>query len=336
MEIVSDMVRKDPKFLLDVAWLRRQLIDLPEAEKLSEVCAVFNPGGVLTPEGKVILILRFETRRGNSGLVCCEIGDGEGRRVIPESLHFSLVDEGLEDPRVIWFDELKRYIITYVVAKEHGSNVAFMITDDFTKEFERKGEANFINEPNALIHDKPNKDACVLPVSIKIYGKRCFGLFHRPTIDEKRDIWFSYSSEPIQKRNLIDWEGHRCIAETKRGMFWDNSHIGLGTQPVELPEEISKNLPKGFPLFYHGARGKVYRTGAMWFSLEDLKITHRSPQWLFGPTAGSLSTIIFPCAAWYDPKTGEIVMYYGEDDECTKRCYWNARKLVSHLERHPV
>jgi len=340
MEIVSDIIREDPIPLdLDAGWLNRQLMNVPAAEKLVEISTVFNPGGIRTPGGKTILILRFETRRGNSGLVCIDSEDGENWNLIPDSLHFSLINEGLEDPRVVWFNELSRYIITYVAAKRN-SKIAFITTDEFKKNFERKGEANFLDESDIKIKDRDNKDACILPVSVFVNGRKRFGLIHRPAIGGEKDMWFSYSSEEITKQDLTNWEGHRCIAHTRQGTFWDNSHIGLGPQPVELPKEFSRDMPEGFLLLYHGARiaggGIIYRTSLMWFSLEHLTITHRSPYWILGPRGGYLGKVVFPGAAFYDPRIGEVVVYYGKDDDGFGRCFLSPQKGIAHLKSYPV
>jgi len=336
MEIMSDMVQEDRQLPINADWLNQRLRDLPEAENLMEINTVFNPGGILTPSGKTVLILRFETRRGSSGLVCVESEESRDWEVVPKSLHYALplVDEGLEDPRVIWFDELNRYFITYVVARQ-TTKIAFIATDEF-KVFERKGEANFLDS----FDNRNNKDACILPVSVLVDGEKRFGLIHRPDIDGKKDIWFSYSTDEITNQNFTSWQKHRCIARTRSGTFWDTSHIGLGPQPVELPREITEGMPPGLLLLYHGVKatggGLIYRTGLMWFSLEDLTITHRSPCWILGPAGSFSGEVVFPGAAFYDPRKHAIVVYYGKNDDGVYRCSLSPEKVISHLKRYPV
>ena len=340
MEIISEMILEDKQLPINAGWLNQRLRSLPEAESLVEINTVFNPGGILTPDGRTVLILRFETRRGNSGLVCIENEEDGDWKIIPKSLHYALplVDEGLEDPRVVWFSELNRYFITYT-AVQQKTKIAFIATDEFNK-FERKGEARFLDESDIKIDSKDNKDACLLQVPVLVNGEKRFGLIHRPHIDDRRDIWFSYSREEITKQNFGAWEGHSCIARTRGGTFWDNSRIGLGPQLVELPREIVEGLPHGLLLLYHGVKtsagGPIYRMGLMWFSLEDLIVTHRSPYWILGSSGSFSGGVVFPEAAFFDHSKREIVVYYGKDDDGIRRCVLSPEKIIAHLKCYPV
>jgi len=341
IERVSDIVRKHPANpILDRDWLNQELERFPET--IPEVSAVFNPGGVLTAEGEIILMVRFETRTGSSGLLACRSKDGLHFSAIPGSLRLSpIYYGGLEDPRIVWVAELEEYVITYVLATHAGSRIVFLRTKDF-KSFVDAGKANFLNEEEAFLEDVPNKDACLLPRMININGEgeKCFGLIHRPDYQGK-NMWFSYSVG----QDLEKWQAHRCIAKTRPGTFWDNDRLGLSTQPVEIPEEYSRGMPEGLLLFYHGVQqkatgGALYRVAPMWFSLKDLKITHRSAQWVLGPeesysSLGDVLGAVFPCAAWYGGN-GNIIMYYGIADMSVGRVEWDLEKTIALLRKNPV
>ena len=54
------------------------------------------------------------------------------------TLIFSVKDWGVEDPRITWIDEIKKYAITYTAYSPAEPSVSLALTEDFV-EFERMG-----------------------------------------------------------------------------------------------------------------------------------------------------------------------------------------------------
>ncbi|HEX7602443.1 MAG TPA: hypothetical protein VF316_12595, partial [Polyangiaceae bacterium] len=148
---------------------------------------VFNAGATLLQDGTTLLLCRVEDRRGHSHLCAARSQNGVDGWVIdpqptlrpepdthPEELW------GIEDPRITWVEELKRYVVTYTAFSKDGPGVALALTEDF-KTFERYG----------LVMQPDDKDAALLPR--RIDGN--FALIHRPVPDAAAHIWISFSPD---------------------------------------------------------------------------------------------------------------------------------------------
>ena len=84
---------------------------------------------------------------------------------------------GLEDPRIVWLEELEKYAITYTCYGPAGPGVCLSLTSDF-KTFTRIGNV-FVPE---------NKDAALVPR--KIDDK--WAMIHRPVWSAgAAHIWIS-------------------------------------------------------------------------------------------------------------------------------------------------
>ena len=84
-----------------------------------DVNAVFNPGAIEF-DGNIYLLCRVETKHGFSHLTLCRSRDGLTDWEIPDRPTL-LPDEnyseemwGLEDPRIVYLEDMGKYAITYV------------------------------------------------------------------------------------------------------------------------------------------------------------------------------------------------------------------------------
>src|SRR4051812_34423645 len=136
---------------------------------------VFNAGATRLHDGTTLLLCRVEDRRGHSHLCAARSKNGFDGWIIdakptlqadpkahPEELW------GVEDPRITWVDELKKYVVAYTAFSKGGPGVALALTVDFV-EFERLG----------LVMQPDDKDAALLPR--RIDDK--WALIHRPVTD---------------------------------------------------------------------------------------------------------------------------------------------------------
>ena len=257
---------------------------------------VFNPGAIMF-NGKTMLLARVEDRRGFSHLTKAFSEDGYTNWEIDPAPTFSPEPEcvnelwGVEDPRITYVDELKKYAIVYTGYSPLGPSVNMAFTTDFVH-FERQG----------LMLPADDKDAALFPR--KINGK--WLMIHRP-IENGGHIWMSTSED------LHYWGKARLLIDAHKGAWWDAAKVGLSPPPLETPH--------GWLLMYHGVRvvpsGALYRLGLALADLDNpFKILHRSEEWVFAPDAfyekyGDVSNVVFPCGWIHDKDTGTLRMYYG-------------------------
>ncbi len=263
------------------------------------VNSVFNPGAVLF-DGKTLLLVRVEDKKGFSHLVVVKSVDGRTNWQI-ETQNILYPDEkigeliyGLEDPRIVYLEDRKEYAITYVSFSQGGPLVSLALTKDF-QHFHRFGP----------LLPPEDKDAALFP---KTFNNHYF-LIHRPIIRGEAHIWLCSSPD------LKHWGHHQVLLPTRPG-WWDTHRVGLGPQPIETPH--------GWLLIYHGVRftasGSIYRVGAALLDKDNpQRVIRRCEEWLFGPKAfyenfGNVPGVVFPTGAIVDSKTGELRLYYGAAD----------------------
>ncbi len=270
--------------------------------------ATFNPGAV-RHNGETLLLVRVEDMRGFSHLTFARSNDGRTNWMIDEKPTllpdpaFNEERWGIEDPRIVWLEDLKQYAVTYVSFSKDGPVVSLATSDDL-HHFERRG---------AMLPPE-DKDASLFPR--KIDGN--YMMIHRPIIRGEAHIWVASSPD------LVHWGHHQILLPVRPG-WWDSTRVGLGPPPIETPE--------GWLIIYHGVRmtvsGSLYRVGLALLDLEDpRRIIKRCDQWVFGPhedyeRVGDVPGVTFPTGTVYDRNTGELVMYYGAADSCV--CLASAR-----------
>lgn len=286
---------------------------------------IFNPAATMY-DNKVLLLARVEDRRGFSHLTKAVSYDGIGNWKVdtkptlePNPEKFPEEEWGIEDPRITYLEELKKYAVVYTAYSKGGPLVSLALTEDFEK-FEKLG----------AIMPPEDKDAALFPR--KINGK--WLLIHRPipaNHEPGAHIWVSQSDD------LKYWGEHQILINARRGGWWDANKIGLNTPPLETPE--------GWLILYHGVRqtagGSIYRLGLALLDLDNpFKVLKRSDEWVFGPQElyereGDVDDVVFPCGWVHDKNTGNIKMYYGAADTCIAMAETNLSDLLEYIKRCP-
>jgi predicted GH43/DUF377 family glycosyl hydrolase len=266
------------------------------------VNSVFNPGATLLPDGTTLLLCRVEDRRGLSHLTVARSVNGIDNWQIDsrptfaaDPINFPEELWGVEDPRITYVEELKKYAIVYTAYTRDGPGVSLALTEDFSQ-FERLG----------VIMAPEDKDAALLPY--RIHGR--WALIHRPVSAPRAHMWISFSE------NLYHWGGHKLMLEARRGAWWDANKIGLSPPPIQTP--------KGWLVIYHGVRqtaaGAIYRLGLALFDLMNPEVClKRGDEWIFGPEEtyerrGDVDNVVFPCGTTIAPDGDTVRLYYGAAD----------------------
>lgn len=284
--------------------------------------SVFNPAAVVLDDGDTLLLCRVEDRSGLSHLCAARSANGiNGWRIDPVPTLPASPREypeeiwGIEDPRITYVPELKKFAIVYTSFARGGPGVSLALTEDF-KSFERIG----------VIMQPEDKDAALLPRRIGGY----WALIHRPVTTLGAHMWISYSPD------LRHWGRHKVILSARRGGWWDANKIGLCSPPIETSA--------GWLAIYHGVRqtasGSIYRLGLALFDLENPEIClKRSDSWMFGPEAryereGDVNGVVFPCGQTIRADGDSINIYYGGADSCVAMATGSIRELLAWLDAH--
>ena len=285
--------------------------------------SVFNAGAVRLADGDTLLLCRVEDRRGISHLCGARSANGidkwriDTKPTLPASPR-DYPEEvwGIEDPRITFVPELKKYAVAYTSFARGGPGVSLALTKDF-RSFERYG----------VIMPPEDKDAALLPRRINGY----WAMIHRPVTTLGAHMWISFSPD------LRHWGSHKIILEARRGGWWDANKIGLCSPPIETS--------KGWLTIYHGVRhtasGSIYRLGLALFDLErpDLCLK-RGESWMFGPEApyertGDVNDVVFPCGQTIDADGDTINLYYGAADSCIALATGSITALLDWLNANP-
>jgi predicted GH43/DUF377 family glycosyl hydrolase len=282
---------------------------------------VFNAGATLLSDGTTLLLCRVEDRRGHSHLSAARSRNGvDGWEIdskptlLPDPQGHPEELWGIEDPRITFVPELKKYAVAYTSYSRGGPGVSLALTEDF-RSFERLG----------CVMSPEDKDAALLPH--RIGGN--WALIHRPVTAFGAHIWISYSPD------LRHWGSHKMILQARRGGWWDANKIGLSAPPIETP--------KGWLMIYHGVRhtpsGSLYRLGLALFDLTmPERCLRRSESWIFGPEElyereGDVGNVVFPCGYTIAPDGDSVHLYYGAADTCVALATGSVRHMLDWLER---
>lgn len=281
---------------------------------------VFN-AGVGDRDGKTLLNVRVEDRRGKSRLVVFSSEGGIINWEIDENTIFSGDPKeegyGVEDSRLTWM-RFQEWGITYTHFSTSGPLVSIATTRHF-KEFNYLG--------NVLPPE--NKDAALFPEPIKGY----YYLIHRP-VSRKKEIWIAKSKFTNSGReDLRSWGGHQVLITTDGSPWWDGTKIGLSAQPLKTEE--------GWLLLIHGVKNNLYRQGLAMLSLNDpTKLTHRTEEFVMSPQEnvdfiGDVGGAIFSCG-WRVHDNGDLRLYFGAADSVI--CFARAplTKVIERVLRDPV
>jgi predicted GH43/DUF377 family glycosyl hydrolase len=286
--------------------------------------SVFNAGAT-SFDNETLLLMRVEDRRGISHLTVARSKDGISKWYIDNQPTFIHSPEthpeeiwGIEDPRITYMKDQKKWFITYTAYSQGGPLVSLAKTSDF-KHFDRLGP----------VLPPEDKDAALFPELIK--GR--YAMMHRP-VSTFRDIgahiWISFSPD------LKHWGDHRLILQARKGSWWDAYKIGLSPPPIKTSE--------GWLILYHGvkttASGAIYRLGLALLDLDDpCRILVRSDEWVFNPEEryevfGDVDKVVFPCG-WVT-KGDQVYLYYGGADTCIALATARLSDLLVWLKKQNV
>jgi len=282
---------------------------------------VFNAGAVLLADGTTLLLCRVEDRRGLSHLCAARSANGIDGWVIdreptmlPDSGNFPEETWGIEDPRITFLPELKKFAVIYTAYSHGGPGVSLALTEDF-RTFERFG----------VIMPPEDKDAALLPY--RIDGN--WILIHRPVSTLRAHMWLSYSPD------LKNWGRHTLMMEARKGAWWDANKIGLSPPPIETPQ--------GWLVIYHGVKqscgGCIYRLGLALFDLDNPeRLLKRCNEWVFSPEEsyeqhGDVGNVVFPCGYTIAPDRDTINIYYGAADTSIALATSNVSEMLRWLEK---
>ncbi len=287
------------------------------------VNAVFNAGATRLRNGTTLLLCRVEDYRGHSHFCAARSKDGISNWVIDRkpTLAADIDDHpeelwGIEDARIVWLDEMRKYSLAYTAYSRGGPCVALALTEDF-KTFERYG----------VCMPPEDKDAALLPHRV---GEN-WAMIHRPAAQfGGAHIWISYSPD------LRHWGSHKILMMARRGAWWDANKIGLSAPLIETPD--------GWLMLYHGVRttasGSLYRWGLALFDLETPeKCLLRGDQWVFGPIAeyervGDVGGAVFPCGYTVRDDGDTVYIYYGGADSCMALAVAKISEMLEWLEEN--
>lgn len=256
---------------------------------------VFN-AGVADLGDEVVLVLRVESCSGRSHLIIARSRDGVGGWEIDDTalLHpsqgFPHEENGVEDCRVTWMEDLGCWGLAYTAYGPHGPGIALAKTEDF-REAERLG---VVIPPN-------NKNAALFPCTFD--GR--YAMLIRET---GGSVWLSYSPD------LCYWGRPKVVLPPRGGPWWDNIRVGAGMPPIRTEH--------GWLHIYHGvkelANQPIYRIGGAMTDLETPhELTARCRRWLLTPETqyertGDAPNVIFTCGGFVRDQT--LWMYYGAAD----------------------
>lgn len=286
--------------------------------------SVFNAAAVKFND-ETIILMRVEDMRGISHLTIARSKNGidnwkidEKPTLCPEPDKFPEEVWGIEDPRITYLEELKKYAITYTAYSHGGPLVSLALTEDFEK-FEKVG----------AILPPEDKDAAIFPIK---FNNR-WALIHRPIISTPHSaahIWISFSPD------LFHWGEHRILIRAREGAWWDANKIGLSPPPILIPE--------GWLILYHGVRrtagGAIYRLGLALLDKENpARVLRRSDEWIFGPREfyereGDVDDVVFPCG-WV-VEGDEVRLYYGAADTSIALAFASLNELREYILSCPV
>lgn len=286
------------------------------------VNSVFNAGATLLSDGTTLLLCRVEDRRGLSHFCAARSANGVDGWVInaqptllPDPDNFPGELWGIEDPRITFVDELKKYVIVYTAFTRDGPGVALALTEDF-KTFDRFG----------VIMSPEDKDASLLPY--RIDGK--WAMIHRPVSAPRAHMWISFSPD------LKNWGNHLLMMDARKGAWWDANKIGLSPPPIETPE--------GWLVIYHGVKqscgGCIYRLGLALFDLKKPELLiKRGSEWIFAPEEpyekhGDVGNVVFPCGYTIAPNADTINIYYGAADTSIALATGSIKEMLHWLNQH--
>ncbi len=303
--------------------VRSQLNPLfrPEDFPYGPADQIFNPGQVMLPDGRTILLLSIILR--NERYARCHVAEsrnGIDFEIHPEPLFkvdeektFGKLDYHPIDCRVTWFAEENCCYIMRPANSKWGCSALLYRTTDFRTV-----------EPLEIIALPHNRVPCLFPEKINGEYVRLDRPYSVGAPYEKSfaHIWLSRSPD------LIHWGRHRPVLE-RDFMPWNNLKVGP-TVPIKTE--------KGWLEVIHGVQntfaGWRYSLGAMLLDLENPeKVLGVMKRYILTPEMpyerqGVIPEVVFATGAIADLDTRELRVYYGGADTTVNLAVGNLDEIV--------
>ncbi len=289
------------------------------------VNAVFNPAAAAC-NGETVLLARVEDRRGISHLTVARSANGvDGWTVEPEPLlapadGIESEQWGFEDARVVWVEELGRWVITCTAYGPAGPAVFLATTEDFDT-VERHGVVSTLRTRT--------------PRSCRAGSTAagCCSTAPRPS----SAAGTARSFFPARTTSSAGVLPNRCSNHAPaRG----GTRYGSASDRPPLPTE------HGWLLVYHGVKdtvaGDMYRVGLALLDLDEpTRVLRRLPTWVLAPLAdyertGDVPNVVFPSGLLHDEASDEIRLYYGAADSSICLATARLRDLLDAVLAAPV
>jgi len=268
-----------------------------------KVSAVYNSGCTKVGE-KYLLACRVNQLSQHTLIWLADSDDGVHFAPRPEPLRMPETEDFRQfathvvyDPRITYFAEEDRYLMTLAVHGDLGCRPALFETSNWR-------DVRFFD----WLAEVDNRNIVVFPE--RVDGMYC--RLDRPNVPGhgKGDIWISYSPD------LHFWGGSKIVLKSRDcGLF---CHGGIGPCSVPHPTE------EGWLVLWHGvmrsAGGVWYTLAAMLLDLEDpSKVVAKTEHPILEPRApyerdGLVPNVIFCCGAVYEDD-GSVKIYYGAGDD---------------------
>ena len=282
---------------------------------------VFNPGQVMTPDGRTILILAVVPRNG--GGPRCHVAEST------DGIHFAIHEKPLFsrensaypefdtwpiDCRVTYFEsENCYYILRPGNGNDNGPVTLLYRTNDF-----------ITVEPMGIISLPTNRVSCLFPEKINGEYARLDRPYNcgAPYASSMANIWLSRSPD------LIHWGQHELVL--RRGCTsWSGDKIGP-TPPIKTE--------KGWLEIFHGVQNCFsswrYSLGAALLDLEyPAKVVGLMKSYILTPEVeyehmGVIPDTVFTTGAVVDWKTRRLNVYYGAADTCIGLAYGDLDEIL--------
>jgi predicted GH43/DUF377 family glycosyl hydrolase len=301
----------------------------PSQISFARASGSFNPGATVDrASGRVVLLVRvFEEDTRRSSIAIALSSDGARIDEIldrPAITREEPYEEwGVEDARVTWLEDERRYAITYTGYSPAGPRVCLITTDDLLSPARYRRHGPRINGEN--------KNCVVFPE--KIDGQ--YVILHRPM---PRIVCIRVSSLESE------WPEAGVPLVGPRPGSWRSSRVGAGAPPLRT--DIGWLLP------FHGAtsieEGNVYSMGWCVLDLKKPeKVLYVSDAPALTPEAPyEIERNAIPQVDMANFKTGvrvvfpqglvecgeDFLVYYGAADVSVAAARVNKRALISSLE----
>ncbi len=282
---------------------------------------IFNPGQVMTPDGRTILILSVLPM--GASRPCCHVAESA------DGIHFTIRQEpcftfensafqGYDgwpiDCRVTFFAEENCY---YIIRPGNGADLGPAALLYRTVDFQEFEPIDIISLPS-------NRVPCLFPEKINGKYVRLDRPYSHgaPMAKAFANIWLSRSPD------LIHWGENRVVL--RRGCTrWASSKIGP-TPPVRTD--------KGWLEIYHGVldtfSGFRYCIGACLLDLEQPeKVLGVMKSYLLAPETeyelnGVIPNVVFTTGCVVAPESRELRIYYGASDTSIGLATGNVDEIV--------